>query len=593
MLLAASAAPAQTGSGKSGVWSGSVNFAGGSGFKDYDSESKFKYSNFLGEGSASIGWKGEKFSVSAGFSISDTYAKTITFGTTARLSGEEVTSLSSDLGSNLTENLTTSSALGLLWTPSASDSFGADLSWITANKEFSKGTLTMDMSALFSDPDASVQYLTYGSEGYGKTGTFSAKTRWKHVFEKPAQEFLLRLETSQGSDNQSEVWEKGSIGMSDDFDYNVDKSWRTTPLYSNRRYLLSGRFSDGEFLSVKNLRADFSLEADLGNSLDDYNSAVLIDEIWTDTPSGCGLFNYTNLTISPVAHLKWSAGGWSLETTLTPQWFHDRLSSEDREENVSHSRFDFLAAFAGAYTFEGGHSLKLAFDRSVTRPTYLNLCWFARQGTQADELITGNPSLEPTVNNKFSLSYSFKAGRFSSDLNVGYLYSKDKMESTFHYTEIDGVNYLVYTWINAGWSGTSDASLALKWQGEVLKASLGGKVRRYKGVTSSGSESKSFDYSLSGEVSCTLAGSWIFLARGRFQSDIIRTYNTRTGYLGCDARIEKKFGRKRNVGVFVEGRDLFDKSIVTSTYSEDFSYVRQESCDYNRRKVLLGASFRF
>ena len=58
MLLVASATSAQTGSGKSGVWSGSVNFAGGSGFKDYDSESKFRYSNFLGEGSASIGWKG-------------------------------------------------------------------------------------------------------------------------------------------------------------------------------------------------------------------------------------------------------------------------------------------------------------------------------------------------------------------------------------------------------------------------------------------------------------------------------------------------------------------------------------------------------
>ena len=596
MLFAVSAASARTGTGPGGVWSGSLNFTGGTGFDDFDSDSKYKYSNFLGEGSARLGWKGEKFSASAGFSISDTYAKTITFTATARQSGQEVTSLSGDIGSNLAENLATASTLNLLWTPSDSDSFGADLSWITSSKDFSKGTLSMDMSGALSDPDAAVSYLTYGSEGYGKTGTFGAKARWKHVFENPRQEFLLRLETSLGSDDQSEVWEKGSLDYAasdSDYGYNVEKSWRTTPLYRNREYLLSGRFSDRKFCSVEGLDADFSLEAVLGDSDDDYNSAVLAEEKWEDTPSGCGFFRYRKLTVNPVAHVRWTSGGMSLEATLTPQWFLDFLSSDDRAESLTHNRLDLLADLAGSYAFGGGHSLKLSFTRSLTRPTYLNLCWFARQGTQADELIQGNSSLDPAFNDKLTLGYSFKAGRFSSELNVGYLYRKDNLESTFHYVDALGVRYVVYTWINAGWSGTSDATLSLRWQGESLKASLNGKIGHYRGVTSSGSESRSFDYSLNGDVSYTLAGSWIFLARGRWQSDIIRTYTSRTGYVGCDVRIEKRFGNKRGFGVFVEGRDLFDKDIVTSTYSEDFSYVREVSCDYNRRKFLLGVSVRF
>ena len=50
---------------------------------------------------------------------------------------------------------------------------------------------------------------------------------------------------------------------------------------------------------------------------------------------------------------------------------------------------------------------------------------------------------------------------------------------------------------------------------------------------------------------------------------------------------------KKRFGLFAEGRDLFDKAIVSNTYSEDFSYNRSINYDYNRRIFLLGATFSF
>ena len=590
LCLLAAGGSAFAGRPAKGAWSGGVSLDGGTGFKDYNEESDYKFSNFLGEASANIGWKGEKFSIKADFSFNNSYKSITGFGATVTQSGEDLLTFKEDIESDIQKIHDTKGSINVLWSPGKNDDFDLTFSINSKKKDFSKGALTFDLAGFLEDPEyGEVLFLTCGSEGYVKNISSAGKINWTHLMAKSGQKITVRLETSAGDEDDEEVWEKGSLEDFDIESYNVNTSWRTTPRYGKFGTSVCGKFSDGTFLDVKDLAVDLSLEAAFGQDRDNYRSADLKDGVWVDSPSGCEFFHYRKTTLSPTAHARWTDGGLTLEGSLTPQYFSDRLTAEGYDEDFDKGRVDILTNFIGSYDFLGGHRLGLSLDRNIKRPTYLNLCWFTRQGTLSDELISGNTSLRPSILNKFGVNYTYTRGRFCGGLELGYLHESDRIEYTFN----ESSGYRVYTWINAGWSNTANAKLSANWTAERFKAYLMGNLKYYKGVTESGVASENFDYEINGNASYSLNRGWLFLVRGRYQSKIIRTYSSMTDYIGCDVRVEKKFGKNPGVSVFLEGRDLFDMDIRIGTYSSDLSYCREETYDYCRRLILLGASLSF
>ena len=437
---------------------------------------------------------------------------------------------------------------------------------------------------------------TSGMEGWLHNFKFGGALEWTRRYEKPGRALRLAAEASFSNELKEDVWQSGHLSISDDFsddDYVVESSWRLTPEYKSDLVFVSGKYSDKDFCGAKGLDVDFSLDARLGENRDANSAATLVGEVWVDSTSYRENYHYISLTVNPTLHAVWTTGGLSLEATITPQYFTDLLTSSSDTESYGKSRLDVLSNVSGKLSLGGGHSLNLAFSRGVKRPDYLNLCRIPRQGALQGELIIGNPELDPSVKNKVEAGYKFAVGSFSTGLQLGYEYEKDNIEYTFNEVDVDGETWRIYTWINAGWSETASARITLGWDSGALKAGLYGDLKYYKGVTSSGSESRSFDYKIGGDASYSLGSGWKFLVRGHYQSDIIRSYNSITSYIGCDVRVDKKFGMKKRFGLFAEGRDLFDKAIVSNTYSEDFSYNRSINYDYNRRIFLLGATFSF
>lgn len=57
--------------------------------------------------------------------------------------------------------------------------------------------------------------------------------------------------------------------------------------------------------------------------------------------------------------------------------------------------------------------------------------------------------------------------------------------------------------------------------------------------------------------------------------------------------MDKKFGKRKRFGLFIDIKDLFDNDIRTEIISEDRSQVGVEVQDYNRRLFSLGATYSF
>lgn len=187
----------------------------------------------------------------------------------------------------------------------------------------------------------------------------------------------------------------------------------------------------------------------------------------------------------------------------------------------------------------------------------------------------------------------FRKGRFSSVLELGENLEQDRIENTFSREILDDREYRVYTWINAGWSSALFARLALKWQGERLKAEIGGLYNYQMTEDKDGNRAYNSDYNLSGSLLYEFGKGWSAETRLRYQSKIIRSYTTITEYVGCDIRVDKKFGKRKRFGLFIDIKDLFDNDIRTEIISEDRSQVRVEVQDYNRRLFSLGATYSF
>ena len=490
----------------------------------------------------------------------------------------------------------------------ASFNFGLSSTY-TPNKA---NRIKIDFSQSFSkeDPTSMITtlsllgdgLLTFSSEeGSHRKESSSVGADYLHLFDKKGRQLEARVDISHTKTDKITIWEKGNGIMSMDenremateFDYDEEnyRKYRLTPFNVSETYIFDGRFTEPEFAGINRLKMTFSLIGQVRHEGDEYMAANWTETEWVDSLRYRESFNYISMTIDPCIKAEWSIGQFAFVSELTPEYYTDRLNDASHSGKFHADRISPLIFFQTTYSPGGGHTLKCNLRRSVTRPEYLQKCWFQRQGSYADELYEGNTNLRPSSSNRFSLGYTFSKGRFISELEAVHTYVSDKIEKTFRTETLNDIDWRIYTWINAGYSNTSTARLTLKWNATRLKADISANYNYFIGVVKSGKETRNSDYNISGNVSYNFPKPGITIqAKGKYQSKIIRSYSSMTEYVGCDARVEKKF---KHFNLFLEGKDLFDKSISVNTISEDQTQGRDEVYNYNRRMFLLGANYNF
>ena len=424
-----------------------------------------------------------------------------------------------------------------------------------------------------------------------KENTVDAVAEWKHRFDKPGREIVSGIGWALSRTDKSSNWHITPVTEvlpeeESEEEEVPDRIYRITPLYTKNDISASVTYRDVDMFSQKslNLELGMNLKAEFDRNMQ--SAANFINEEWIDSLEYRENFSYFSLNAIPKAKVSYSPGKFKINFQLTPDFYVNNLHNDKSKGELKFGKVYLLPCLDADWTPSQKHNLGISYRQGIVRPSFLQMCRFPRIGAYSNEMLMGNPDLTPGSSSKISLLYTFKSGYFTGNVTGTTTVNWDNIEKVFNNVG----DYRIYTWINSGHSIENNIKLSAKAKLKNFEASLEGYYNYFIGYNNSGAVTRSSDWGINGDATLSVRGGWSFNVKGRYQSKIIRTYNSITEYIGCDARITKDF---RKFSVFVQGKDLFDQTIEVATYSEDQTYARIEEIQYNRRIFSIGAAFKF
>ncbi|MBO7624643.1 MAG: outer membrane beta-barrel protein, partial [Bacteroidales bacterium] len=152
-------------------------------------------------------------------------------------------------------------------------------------------------------------------------------------------------------------------------------------------------------------------------------------------------------------------------------------------------------------------------------------------------------------------------------------------------------NAVVYSWLNTVSKNNWHLTLRLQWKRDGLEAAawsnMNYDVSRY-GVAAS--TSTDFHYTLGCSAAYGFGKGWKLSLQNSFDSRRKEVYSHTSAYLSGTLRLSRRFG---NWSCYAEIRELFDKTIQRTTFSENFDYRRTENTRNYRRLAVLSVEYRF
>ena len=570
-------------------WSGDFHLGGGTNFLKPDfAENDF--SNISGETEGSVTFKKKDFDINLYAGASSRKYSTLDNSVVVSSfegGGDADVNMSTAFSSAFALNIKAGAALSYRF--SENDNMNLGFSWNTAR---SKPSYVIFWMYFYENPDDPDDYNMaakfYDKVSDNRTDVFNLTGSYVHLFpEKPGSSLEVKADVSSTHLNNSTVFDFGSSGEEVD---TSDPTYRITPLGDNTIANSSIAYKTG----WDNFKLDGFLKSRISSDMDYQRAATLKMDEWVDSLSYKADYDYLTLNIEPGVNFSFSTKKFKADGSLSLDGYTSRLNAdlqgESHEDSFAKADIRLFASLGLRYDLSDCSTLNFKYGRSHSRPSYGNVFRFMKQGSYAEELITGNPDLKPTETDKFNLAYSFKKDRFSFKTGFSDTYRYRMIESTYNYRIIDDIEYRVFTWVNVGHSNTMTGSLSLGWSGESFNAGIGATLNGCVEYSGSGAKTQSSDYDINCSASYDFKYGFSVSADAFYQSDIRRTYYSKTGYVGLNAGVSKKF---KLFDVFIKGNDLLDKPITTTIIAEDFSEVRMTESTLSRRVFLAGIDFKF
>ena len=579
-----------------GRWDGGISLDAGTNFEKGKSTRGF--SNSSGDVSAWGRYRTDKFMIRLNLQGLSKFTTTSTTGITANVKNPDDPQINFDINQNENKSFEETAGVQMEYKPDRQNIFSFNF-----RQKFTKQTpnkIVVSFQNIFHNDDGvniDTKRHSDVEEGYQDVIDFGIDAAWNHRFEKAGREINSRMEWAFNRNDKNSIWHRhfleGQISEEEFRNHSFNtgneissQTFRITPLNRNNRLNASVLYRDIDLFDQKSLNVELGTDLRIDYEKDNLSAANLIDKVWVDSLKYRENFDFVSIDLSPKARLSYSPGKFNFSLQLTPDLYVSKLDSDNNIGRFNFGRFYILPDMNASWTPNPNHKLGISYKQGISRPTYLQICWFQRSGADANEILMGNPRLKPGSNGKAGLYYTFQSGFFTGTLEGSATMNWDKIERVFN---SDG-DYRIYTWINSGHSVENSLKLTLKADLNNFDATINSYYNYFIGYNNAGDETRSSDWGVSGEASLRVKGGWIFNAKGRYQSKIIRTYSSITEYVSCDVRITKDF---KKFSVYAEGKDLFEQPIMVSTYSEDKTNVRFEQHQYNRRLFSVGVSFRF
>ncbi len=375
----------------------------------------------------------------------------------------------------------------------------------------------------------------------------------------------------------------------------VNKIYRKTPftigLRSDSRVFLS----TPNTFNIKNLNTEaggyFSITYDNEKNRGAYISNLGNKDSWVDSLKLRETFRYGVMNLSPYLKADYSYKYLKLKLDATLQFYADKLTNKDE-----HQSYDFKnPALYGTGEVElrlaENHFFAIGYLTSIRRPTYLQLCWYTREGAFPDQYIVGNPKLKVTRSFRNIFSYRIRFRKFSSELSSSFTRNLREVEQTFYEDYIGSRKVKFFTWVNTSYSKIWNTAYYLRYDTKRYYLRADFSYYDYKGkAKTAGTVKKDHYWTAKASGGFNFKRGWSLSSDISYRSKVSRAFYSYDKYYTLNCRIEKKFNRHT---IFLEGRDLLEQKMTTRYVSEDESNIWSETAYNNRRFFLIGYIFNF
>lgn len=480
-----------------------------------------------------------------------------------------------------------------LWRPDTRNQYTAFTSWQYGQDHVSNGS-----SLLFVEGKEETGYLhVIIEERYETTHGATAGWRSSHQLGASGRRSLHTAIDWRGTfrDKYSE-WSDAHYTTEH---YQSDYTYRLTPDTDIHDITTSVTYRDSLLTGDHTLTMEPYVRARTLYNRDAYSGAVLMGEsdLWRDSLKLRETYHYLTLQLDPALRIEYRHAPVRIVSDYSLQFYGQQLNTEELHKKAFHYQdLSWQAPLVIGRTFLewmpfAGHLLVLGNTISVSRPGYLQICDYERQGADPAQLFRGNPQLLPTRAISTDLTWRFRFKRFQINTFTNYTFRLNEVEQVFWDETVDDKDYRIFTWLNTAYGRTFNQNMRISWNGTVFSTNLQVNYQQKKQVALiSEKENKSNYWELMAEATVRPGAGWRIAANGTYRGDIKTLYSLTHQYYTVNASVEKDFGKIR---VFLEGRDLFDKPVKTEFFSPDFTDCWQEESWLNRRLFLLGLSWRF
>ena len=368
--------------------------------------------------------------------------------------------------------------------------------------------------------------------------------------------------------------------------------YRLTPSTDANEETLTVSYRDSLLGGKHKLTVEPGMRIRLQHTLDENNGAVRIDEhTWRDSTRLHEDFNYFTAQMEPQLRLEYHYLSLRVSADYSLQLYGRQLNN-----HLHYQAFQWQQPAVVGRTFiewspSSIHQLTLGSSMSLTRPTYLQICWYDRQGTDPSQLFEGNPDLLPTRSYATDLTWRLRLGRFRLNAVATYDYRIREIEQFFYDDVIDGQNFRIFTWQNSAYSHIFTERLQLSWNGQVLSSNVNVNFQQKKQTNPIQEKTSQFNHwNITADITVRPGQGWSISTSGSYNGNNRSLYRLVKQYYTLNARITKEFKR---IAVYLEGRDLLDQVFTTQYYSQDMSDQWEETSTLNRRLFQLGFTWKF
>ena len=573
-------------------WSGGVDVAGGYGWMTQQEESMDpRLDHHLGQVGARLTYKTPVLLWEAGLNASyehkDTDGNQFLMGEKGGV--EEHVTMNSRFQESKTKNLDTRFRSDLRWTPSLTRRYETWLQYrLLRGSEYH---YTFEHHSVFQGETLIEDELGLTEERL-RDGRHQLSTGIRTAHGLGGNRRMLKGEISFDGAlrNRNDEWLNFDSYGSGETEETEETHYRLTPRTNSG--LLSSLFHYSDSLltgSPCTLVIDPGVRLFLDNALDRYSGSTLVDiahDVWRDSTRLRENFHFLALRTEPyfAADLSWR--NLKVHLDYAPQFYARRLTDDTPQEGSPYRKVYPVGNGFVEWSISPKHKLALRNTLSVQHPEFTQICRFDRQGAYPMQLLRGNELLESLLSRTYLLEYAFKTGGFTSTCGLTYTRRLNELDRTFYDTEIDGREYVVFTWVNAADSHRSGVQEQLEWKGKWLTAHLGGSYNgTERRVRNDGTVRKSNDWRAWSDVTATLPKDWTMHVDADYRSAVATLYSLSSEYCALNARIQKRFAR---ITVYAEGRDLLDTPLTRQFVSQDGNDSWEETARMNRRLFLLG-----